>query len=1696
MTCKNGETSVEGFTKYLSKFTTKSKLAGVAVKALASAGNVLLSWAITKGIELAVTKLDDFFHSAQKTKKRVEDLTEAFNSALSTANTNGKRIEEIIERYDELSDGVGALGQNLSLTDEEYEEHNKLVSEITNMFPELITGYTDEGTAIINLKDNVNQLRDSYKEAQQEAYRLLVMGEDGKGTGIEDVLDNWENFNKSFSDKKIDFGKADAGGTVSYADAITSLKVVANNTFGEFSKIWNDSDRIWESFGNNYGYILDNLGLHVNEITEEDFKKAQEKARYYITLYTADMDKRLSSIKLMATALLNLDVRYEGLDSDSKAIASKIINSIDAEVANRFDEPIDLNNYVQKLLDVLENEDVKKSISGLFALDLDNLPVSEIKKQVDKYTDIISSVSGDNPDAYKKLFGFDNLSYDRLTNSLTDISTTHGIVNIVEYEKLLDYTEDFNESLTNLWLTSTRGARSSAEAILLFRDALKEKNSTELNPFTTLSEDQKSAIETYKSTLTTLSDAITSSLTGLDAFDTTSLMTEFPDYDWSGYVSGAKSLNDVLNEIGEKSLETVLAQFKDLEGVEPLLDDLQKKFEDAFSFRDDITKNLGAYHELMDVLDRVTKGEVLQADEITELINKYGDLADAVEIVEGGYSLEEDAIKNLINTFVDSSNTYIAQEMRKTKALIEETKKRIKVLMTERKALDALSEENTPKFGYDGNGKPILGATGRNTNVPTLKNMADERYAELSKYLSSLEEEYLGYEETMRDLFSTKSKNKSSSSDSTSDFTEQLDWAAQSISVFSREVTNLQEKFSNTKGYKAQKAALDDVIGAQETLKEGYQSAAKLYSSEYTKSLNAGILAQQSLSNAVKEKIESGETWSIEDFIDKNVKSGDEGLYQQLYNAIQESIDWYNKRNDASDNAVKVGFEINENELKKLTLDIEHQEAISNRLTTAQERYTDSLSKQLKYGGELYSSESERYNLLIKEAKAQKDYVKAKQLELEKEKTLNEIRKENFDKISSYYGNRISTNDAKSSKVDSQIALDEAQGRTIGSTYYKRQNDIHVKNIEYLEKQRDKQMESLKTIRMYTDEWYDARQALIETNDEIIKTTTSIVENNNMIRQLRWDNFDGLLDEYSELTNESDFFNDLLDAYEKIDDATGKLNENGISSNALHLFNYDTDMYQADELGREIARLDKEFKDDTLNSDYLERRKELVNNRYEMIRAAQSEREAVINLIKEGIQKEIDIMADLVAKKKEALDAEKDLYDYRKSITEKQKDISKIQRQIVALEGDDSLENQKRLRELRSQLADAQEDLSDTQYDRSISDQKEALDDMLSKYREDMEAYMKDSNALFEHAIAGVNASSDESMQNIKKVAQEVGMEVSDTLAGSFRDAEEAVSSYKGTFEDLGATAVRNLGSVKDKWDEATVAAELYSKAASNALLADDWEGQKLGSGGNAAVSGGTLSVTTGSTDNKKEKETQDKIAKIQSIISNASVMVGDNGAGTQINKFVLGYQDALNGNGNKLSWDEMAKVAGVLGIKTDAATVASSSKIRSQILKALEELIGKNLKDLSGFSTGGVVKSTMGKDDSLIKVKKGETVLTEKFTQILPQTTEKMQAFINKVRYEHENTSTGYQIGENPLAKMQKQIERETRAVQEFISNNYNATPTITGDIHIHLDGSDVTDFKSFRKNLDDSKSFIQHMVLDEMFGKGQLSYKKYKGI
>ena len=172
-----------------------SKGTSVAIQTLSAIGNMATMWAISKGIELAVKAIDNAAHSAEYCKKRVNELMDSYESKLNTANSNARTVENLAERYEELSKGVNDFGENISLTAGEYDEYHNIVNQIADMFPNLIQSYTEEGNAILSLKGNVEKLRDAYKEAQQEAYNMLIIS--GGDSNSDDIISNYQNTRNS-----------------------------------------------------------------------------------------------------------------------------------------------------------------------------------------------------------------------------------------------------------------------------------------------------------------------------------------------------------------------------------------------------------------------------------------------------------------------------------------------------------------------------------------------------------------------------------------------------------------------------------------------------------------------------------------------------------------------------------------------------------------------------------------------------------------------------------------------------------------------------------------------------------------------------------------------------------------------------------------------------------------------------------------------------------------------------------------------------------------------------------------------------------------------------------------------------------------------------------------------------------------------------------------------------------------------------------------------------------------------------------------------------------------------------------------------------------------------------------------------------------------------------------------------------------
>lgn len=398
-----------------------SKATSIALKGLAMVGNMIAAWAIAEVLQLVVKGLDELANSVDNCKGRVDNLMSSYQTALDTANSNASRVEELASDYEKLSKGVNNLGENVSLTSEEYEQYNSLVSEIADMFPTLIQGYNDQGIAILNLKGNIEGLRDAYKEAQTEAYNTLITsGENGDGN---DIIKQWEDIHDPrFFAGLFDLGSADVGGKISVSDALAQLEEIQKLTAEEYRNIENiaaaGSHKEIESLTDiqkeiGYGsYIGKALGIDEN-VTDEEFEKAKKQAKTLVQTYNAEIESALSDVETLANAYLMTNDDYSKLTDNSKTAASLLVNNLTKDIASDFSSKEDVGSWVDSIVSKLQNNPkLSNAINGLFTSDLSNMSVDEAKAVVDQYINTIAKILKEDPVDIKVRLGFDDYNDD------------------------------------------------------------------------------------------------------------------------------------------------------------------------------------------------------------------------------------------------------------------------------------------------------------------------------------------------------------------------------------------------------------------------------------------------------------------------------------------------------------------------------------------------------------------------------------------------------------------------------------------------------------------------------------------------------------------------------------------------------------------------------------------------------------------------------------------------------------------------------------------------------------------------------------------------------------------------------------------------------------------------------------------------------------------------------------------------------------------------------------------------------------------------------------------------------------------------------------------------------------------------------------------------------------------------------------
>lgn len=482
------------------------------------------------------------------------------------------------------------------------------------------------------------------------------------------------------------------------------------------------------------------------------------------------------------------------------------------------------------------------------------------------------------------------------------------------------------------------------------------------------------------------------------------------------------------------------------------------------------------------------------------------------------------------------------------------------------------------------------------------------------------------------------------------------------------------------------------------------------------------------------------------------------------------------------------------NEIAKITEEIELQGKAAERYRQEAEsvELDEGLKQKVRDGTVDIQEYNEETRKLIDEY--EKWYDKSTECEdalTDLHDTLATVYEDNFNAIKSDFDNQLGFIEHDAKAIEHNIDMLESKGYMSSTRYYEQMQQNNRKTLDTLNAEMAVLEQSLADavssgeIEEGSEAWYSMKNAVNETQEKIDDTNLSMQEIANTIRQIQWDYFDFGSQKISALADEAEFLINLMSGSELFD-KRGKVSDTGLASMGLHGERYNVFIADADRYAEEIKKLDEEIANDPHNTTLLERRQELIDAQRESILAANDEKTAIRDLVKQGIDLELQSMQDLIDKYSESLDAAKDLYDYQKKVKSQADDIKNIQKQLAAYENDLSEEARAKVQKLTVSLQDAQDKLNETEYQQYIADQKKLLNDLYSDYEQVLNERLDDLDALVADVIAQVNKSSADICDTLGAEADKVGYSIEDATKniwnGSSIALDGALTTYGNDF--------------------------------------------------------------------------------------------------------------------------------------------------------------------------------------------------------------------------------------------------------------------------------------------------------------------------
>lgn len=406
----------------------------------------------------------------------------------------------------------------------------------------------------------------------------------------------------------------------------------------------------------------------------------------------------------------------------------------------------------------------------------------------------------------------------------------------------------------------------------------------------------------------------------------------------------------------------------------------------------------------------------------------------------------------------------------------------------------------------------------------------------------------------------------------------------------------------------------------------------------------------------------------------------------------------------------------------------------------------------------------------------------AAQSQAEYVQSLIEAEQTKFENVENHYEKLLEYQKALNEYAEQNIEFWEAQGAYISSDQYAtaleaaRKEQDAAKTLQWrLQSQLNSAVAS-GVIKEGSDEWLEMATAVKEAENAVMDYEIEIQKlYQQQIDAKYFELFDHALEQTDKFIDKLSTINSLLKDEMMFDYDTGELTEMG----ALSIVINSRQLNDTLDNIKTLIKKRQQIYDDAYNGVFGEKKyEELTAEVDEEIQAAlknaDAYRDAIVEIIKDQAENELDALYKVIDARKEALKKKKEYYDYDKQLKNQTKEINLLEQQIAALDGVTDAESKAQKARLEAQLKEQQDELDDTVRDHVYELQIDGLDDLKDQLSED-----------FDEWAYNLKSSVEEISNAITEAVENVGGTASDTLIA----INEILKEYGISLDDMGISA-------------------------------------------------------------------------------------------------------------------------------------------------------------------------------------------------------------------------------------------------------------------------------------------------------------------